>query len=262
MAQIKLTISIGTYNRSQCIQRQVRDVLEQLEEGVQLYVFDNASDRPVSDLFTKEELSRFTIFRNTINIGRDQNQVRSLENVKEGWVWTLSDDDIIKKDAVRVVLKYINKHPKSCYINFGNKKESSIHNFQELTSYFSIVGTFGISFFQSSCVYNIDRIKKSLYWFNEFLSSQIGQICMVLKHMENNKGEMCLFTTTSIIEEVPPGGWSPKDFIINSSILFDKFHYRKRELKGTLFKGMGDMYFPMLSTKKCPFLIFVIYIHT
>lgn len=247
---MKLTVTIPTYNRPDQIQKQVRDIIKQLCPGVSLVVFDNCSDTPVASYFTSDELSCFTIIRNKINIGRDQNQVRCLEYVDEGWAWTLSDDDPIKDDAVQTILSYIEKYPDYCYLNLGNKKDADVSSFEELVQYFKITGTFGISFFQSACIYNMDRLKKSLWWFNDFLSSQIGQICMVMKHLENNEGEKCLFTKTHIIGVCPPGGWDPFKFIINSSIIIDKYHYKKKLLKGTLFKGMLDMYYPMMATKR------------
>lgn len=245
---MKLTIAIGTYNRPEQIQRQVKTLLPQIvSKGIDLVVFDNCSKIPVSTLFSEEEIKLFKVYRNKINIGRDQNQVRCLENVNEGWVWTLSDDDIIKSNSVETILAFISKHPNSCYINFCNKRDCVATSFEELVSYFSITGTFGISFFQSACIYNIDKLKSSIFWFNDFLSSQIGQICMVLKYMEKAEDSVCVFTKESIIEEVPPGGWNPLDFIINSSIIVDKYHYKRQLLKSNLFKGMCDMYFTTLS---------------
>ena len=52
-----LRITIPTYNRPDYIQRQIRDLLPQLQEGVSIVVYDNCSDIPVSTLFTKEELT-------------------------------------------------------------------------------------------------------------------------------------------------------------------------------------------------------------
>lgn len=247
MAQIKLTVSIGTYNRPSFIQKQVRDVLKQLRPGVELRVYDNCSEIPVYSLFNDDELSKFKIYRNEINIGRDQNQVRSLENVSEGWVWTLSDDDEITDDAIDLILSKVDKASECCYINFGNKVDRNITSFHGLMQYFSITGTFGISFFQSGCVYNIEKLRSYIFWFNDFLSSQIGQICMVIKYFEYNENACCLFTTTSLIKNNRPGGWSPLNLIINSSIIIDKYHYKCSELKSTLFKGIGDMYFTALA---------------
>ena len=65
--------------------------------------------------------------------------------------------------------------------------------------------------------------------------------------MELNEGEKCIFLTEHLLTEAQPGGWSPLKFIKNSSIIVDKYYYKKKMLRGSLFKGMCDMYFPMLT---------------
>ena len=254
MASAILTIAIGTYNRPQYIQRQVRDLLPQIVgTNVKLVVYDNCSDTRVDSLFSDEELSHFSVIRNSVNIGRDQNQVRCIENVDRGWVWTLSDDDKIKNNAVQIVLDLIAEYKECCYINTGNKKDKQIYSLLDLLNYFKIYGTFGISFFQSECLYNVDIIKKSVCYFNEFLSSQIGQICMVIKHFENNPNSECVFLSNSLLEKANPGGWDALHLISNTSILFEKFHYNKRLYSSSLFKSLCDMDFMILTSKKTSF---------
>jgi glycosyltransferase involved in cell wall biosynthesis len=244
---MKLTITIPTFNRPQQIQDQVRSVLKQLTEDVALVVIDNCSTPAVESYFTAEELSKFTIIRNKVNIGRDQNQVRCLEYVNEGWAWTLSDDDSIRDDAVQMVLEAIERYSDCIYINFSNKKDMIITDYEDLLKYLSIIGAFGISFFQSVCIYNMDKISKSLMWFNDFLSSQIGQICMVIKHMELNQNEKCVFLRKSLLIATQPGGWDPLHLITNSSIIIDKFYYSSDLMRPTLYKALGDMYLTKLS---------------
>lgn len=245
MAQIKLTITIGTYNRPYYIARQVRDVLSQLVEGVSLTVFDNCSDIPVSSLFNEEELTRFTIIRNKVNIGRDQNQVRCLESVNDGWTWTLSDDDKIKPDAIKKAINLISQHQNCCYINTGNKVIARVESFEELTDYFKKMGTLGLAFFQSECLYNMNKLSPYIFWFNDFLSSQIGQICMIMKYMEKNPDEHCFMCNEGLTCETQPGGWELIPFIKNSSILIDKFDYKRKMLKGSLFKSLADTHLTM-----------------
>lgn len=267
MAQNKLTIAIGTYNRPNYIQRQVRDILSQLEDGVSLVVFDNCSDIPVSSLFTEDELPLFKIIRNKVNIGRDQNQVRCIEFVDEGWVWTLSDDDKLKPNAIKSAISLVCNHSDCCYINTGNKKIATLSSFHELADYFKTIGTFGISFFQSECLYNMDKLSTYIQYFNEFLSSQIGQICMVMKYMELNHGEKCFMWNGGLVCDIQPGGWDPLKFIKNSSILLDKFDYQHKILKTSLFKAIADMHLSTIIGSRVSYkqkvcsLIFVIHRH-
>jgi glycosyltransferase involved in cell wall biosynthesis len=250
---MKLTVTIPTYNRPKQIQNQVRDIIKQLTNDVELIVYDNYSDIPVRDLFTGEELSHLTIIRNEVNIGGDANQARCLENVKKGWVWTLSDDDKINDDAISIIFSLIENHSECCYINTGNKKTKEITSLNELLDYFKIIGSFGISFFQSANLFNMDKMHLSVFWFYNFLSSQIGQICMVIKYFELSSDPLCFFTTQSLICNVSPGGWSPLKLITNSSIIIDKFHYCPKLMRCTLFKALGDLYLDFLGKAKISF---------
>lgn len=250
MSDTILTVCIPTYNRPEHIQRQVRDVLKQLVSGVKLVVLDNHSPIPVDTLFTVEEQSRFSIVRHKVNIGADANNAHCLEMVDQGWVWLLGDDDVIRPDAVEVILGLIAAHPACCYINTGNKKTIELSTFDDFLAYFKIRGTWGKAFFQSACLFNMSIIKDSLIWYYNFLSSQIGQLCLVIKHMELNKGSKVFFTSDSLIIGKDPGGWDPMKLVINSSCLIDKFQYCKKKMRPTVFYSLGNMYLDSISSLK------------
>lgn len=250
---IKLTICIPTYNRKEQIQRQVRLLLPQLRDNVSLVVFDNCSETPISTLFTDDELKKFIVCRNVVNIGADANIARCLEYVKDGWAWPLGDDDPVKENAVDIILDTISQHSSCCYVNFGSKKEFESTNYEEALKYWGYIGTFGRSFFMSNCFFNMDLLKTSLYYYYVFLSSQVGQICMVIKYMEQNSNAHAYFTKQSLVTENAPGGWSPTNLITNSSIIIEKLGYDKKRLKKTLFKGLGDMYLTILSSPSVKF---------
>lgn len=250
MDSIKLTVCIPTYNRPEHIKRQVKDVLKQLEPAVSLIVLDNHSPIPVESLFTDEELSKFSIIRHSVNLGGDANNVRCLEMEEHGWVWLLGDDDVIRPDAVSVILDLISQHSDCCYINTGNKKTVELATFDDFLSYFKIRGTWGKAFFQSACLFNMSVMKDSLIWYYNFLSSQIGQLCMVIKHMELNKGAKVFFTSESLITSKDPGGWDPMKLVINSSCIIDKFQYCKKKMRPTVFYSLGNMYLDSISSLK------------
>lgn len=261
---IRLTVCIPTYNRPKHIQQQVRDVLTQLVDGVQLLVLDNHSDVPVVTYFQEEELSRFTIIRHKTNIGGDANNAHCLEYVDSGWVWLLGDDDRIRPDAVQVILKLIEENSSACYINTANKRTEVITSFDQFLSYFKIRGAYGKAFFQSACLFNMNEISQSLIWYYIFLSTQMGQFYLVLKHMELNKNATCFFTTENLIIDKEPGDWDPLKLIINSSLIIDKFQYCKNKMKNTIFSSLGNMYFDSIAAaqinhwNKLKFIRFVI----
>lgn len=243
---VKLTITIPTYNRPDKIQAQVRRLLPQLQEGVTLLVRDNNSDNPVQSLFNEEELSKFSIIRNSVNIGPDANIAECIRSVDSGWVWTLSDDDIITNDAVLKILTVISEHLNCCYINFQSKREEETTGLQHMLEHLKIYGALGVAFFISDCVFNVDILKKSVFWYYNFLSTQIGQIFMVIKHIELSPEAKCFFSKESYIEMVPVGNWSPLQLITNSSVAVDKFYYCRKQFRPTLFVALANLYLTML----------------
>lgn len=242
----KLTVAIPTYNRPDRIRAQVRRLLPQLREGVTIVIRDNCSDTPVQSLFSDDELDRITIVRNDINIGADANIVESIRNVETGWVWTLSDDDVITNNAIDIIIQTIHNNLDCCYINFQSKKEEITVGLDNTLEHLKIYGALGVSFFMTDCVYNIDIIKKSIYWYYIFLSTQIGQIFMIIKHLEENPNSKCFFSSMSFVEAVPKGNWSPMQLITNSSLAVDKFYYRRKDFRKSLFVALANMYLSML----------------
>ena len=254
MAQnVRLTVTIPTYNRPEHIQRQVRDLLKQKTEQVEIIVRDNCSSIPVASLFTEEEKQQFIIYRNRINIGGEANQARCLEDVSSGWVWTLGDDDRISENAIQTILDLINSNEDCCYINMCNKKNIKTNNFIEFLDYFKIIGAFGVAFFQSANLFNIEKIRPYVRFFYDYMTTQVGQIIVVIKYLEDNQNEKCVFSTTSIITDNAPGGWRKFNFLINFPIVIDKFYEQRTIMKSNLFKGLGDMYFTILSQEKLGF---------
>lgn len=250
---IKLKITIPTYNRPEFIRRQVRDLLPQLRDGVSLIVYDNYSDIPVESLFNSGELEHFIIVRNKFNIGGAANIGKCLsENGESGWIWLLGDDDKIAPNAVETILETIKNNQDCCYINFQQKKTVKTENLYDFLAYMRIMGAFGVSFFQSACLFNMDKLQNSVMYYYEYMSSWVGQIAMVIKYLDINRTEKCLFTTQKIITGANVGGWSHLEIIINSSILLEKFRYLKPIMKTTLFKAIPDMDYTLLSQAESP----------
>lgn len=249
----QLRITIPTYNRPDFIQRQVRDLLPQLQEGVSIVVYDNCSDIPVKSLFTSSELEKIEVHRNVVNVGGAANLGNCFSrNADYDWIWLLSDDDKIAKNSVSTIIDIINHYQDCCYINFQQKKNAHTKTFSEFLDYLSILGAFGTSFFQSACLFNMNKLRPYVRFYYDFLSSWIAQIAMVIKYLESNRDGHCLFTTIKIIEDCNVGGWNHLDLIVNSSIFVDRFRHLKPLMKKTLFKALGDLDYTLLSQEPVP----------
>lgn len=234
-----LSICIPTYNRQEQIQKQVRLLLPQLNELVELTVYDNFSDTPVEQLFTADELSKFTLIRNSTNVGGDANIARCFENCSRKWLWTLSDDDFVKCDAVSLILKEIENHADAIFLNFRSEKNVETSNFQDVKELFKSSSVYIFSFAMSFCVYNMHTLKPYLRFYYENLNSMVGTLILVLKYAERFPNSKLFFTTNSCIESFDSDvSWNYGKYITQSIMFINAFDpQRRKEYHRTLFRG-------------------------
>jgi len=213
-----LTIAIPTYNRTEQIQKQVRLLLPQLVSEVELVIYDNHSDVQVADLFTELELEQFTIIRNRVNIGGDANIARCFENCETKWLWTLSDDDWVQKDAISKILHYIRKNQDKTFINFWSPINYVTENSEQFLHFLSRGDIFCSAFTMSACVYNMEILRDDLYFYYRNLSSMVGTLIMLTKNIIRTNGK-CVWLNDLPIELGDDVGWNYSEFI-NYSFLF------------------------------------------
>lgn len=237
--KILLSISIPTYNRQEQIQKQVRLLLPQLNESVELIVYDNNSDIPVEQLFTSEELSKFTLVRNSTNIGGDANIAKCFENCGRKWLWTLSDDDWVREDAICIVLEEIKTHSEAIFLNLWNQGDIEIDNFDDLINLYKSPSVFGFSFAMSFCVYNMDKLKPYLRFYYENLNSMTGTLILVLKYAEQfPNSKLCWVNRTCISVYDTEVSWSYAKYIRQSRMFLHAFNpVRTKQYWKTLFRG-------------------------
>jgi glycosyltransferase involved in cell wall biosynthesis len=243
-----LTIAIPTYNRPLQIQTQVRLILPQLYEEVCLVIYDNSSPISVKALFTEDELSQFSIIRNRVNIGGDANIARCFENCTTQWLWTLSDDDYIKTDAVAIVISDIKRNYESVFLNFYSYRNFETVGFEQLTFAFRKAEVFGNSFAMASCVYNMAKLLDSMQDYYNFLSSNVGSIILVLKYVERNDKALCVFTDKTPINiynsEV---GWNYGVYIKRTRLFIEAFGGKNiRKFSKTLFLGCHKVNYSLI----------------
>jgi abequosyltransferase len=124
---MELSIGIPTYNGSKTIGLAIESIVEQICDGVEIVISDNASTDNTEEI-VNEYLSRHSsikYFRNDINVGMDRNFDLVVQRSKGKYVWILSDDDhIINKTAIRQVLNAIKLFPDNgaIFANYENKE--------------------------------------------------------------------------------------------------------------------------------------------
>ena len=234
-----LTIAIPTYNRYEQIQIQVRRLLPQLNEHVELIVYDNCSPTPIQTLFNTEELSKFTLIRNSANVGADANIARCFENCTTKWLWTLSDDDYIKTNALTTLLKYINKNPENVFTCAWGRGNIELSKSDQFFKSLDTLETFSGAFTMSYCIYNIDKVKPYLVHYYANITSMHGPLIMTIKYAEQNPNAKYAFANINIIDQCATEvGWNYIKFIRQSELILHALDPCKRKYYNkTVFKG-------------------------
>ncbi|OXA97461.1 hypothetical protein B0A75_15985 [Flavobacterium oncorhynchi] len=234
-----LTIAIPTYNRPEKIKAQVNVLLPQLNDKVHLVIYDNCSDTKVETLFKPNEILQFHLVRNRVNVGADANIARCFENCTTKWLWTLSDDDLVKEDAVESILNEIEKNEEAVFINLCSVSNFSTRNFDEIAAKFKSPRVFVNSFQMSSCLYNMSILSKSLHNYYNNLSSMMGTIIMVLKHVQNHNLSHCRFVDLIVVKDFDNVvSWDYSVYILRTQLFIDAFSgLKSRNLHNKLSLG-------------------------
>lgn len=115
-SRFELAIIISTYNRARFTELNVNwlvNITKGLESKVCIVVVDNASTDDTITLLEKyRSISNVTIHTNSANVGMLGNlHITSTLNLARH-VWTIGDDDFIRRGAIERVLEILNEHPR------------------------------------------------------------------------------------------------------------------------------------------------------
>jgi glycosyltransferase involved in cell wall biosynthesis len=112
-----LTIGIPTYNGAHRIGHTLDSVLKQIPQKllnqVDILVSDNASTdetTAVVQSYQAKHAVRISYSRNEVNLGYDRNVDMLFKKAEGRYVWSLADDDVLKDEAISIVLNLLNQH--------------------------------------------------------------------------------------------------------------------------------------------------------
>lgn len=123
-ADVKLTIAVPTYNGARTLARVLDSFLDQVREGVEVVISNNASTDGVGEIAERYARAHPSVryFRNETNVGMDRNFDLCVRRARGRFVWILSDDDVVVSEtAVSQILRAIDAHPESAtiFVNYG-----------------------------------------------------------------------------------------------------------------------------------------------
>jgi glycosyltransferase involved in cell wall biosynthesis len=229
-----LTIAIPTFNRHELLKEQIEALLPQMSDQIKVVILDNHSEPAVSSYLGELCGNQIEIIRNRENIGGDANIYRCFEYCETEWLWVLSDDDLVKDDAVLRVLEEIAHHRDSVFINFQTGRDYATIG---LEGFCKSKPHYAAAFAISLCIYNVFKLRPWLANYYCYLSSCQGHLILVLKYLENNKEGICSFFKYTPISRAIPPQWSRIYFIERMPTIFSAFNDKSLALVKEAFAG-------------------------
>jgi len=140
----KLSFAIPTFNGKDTISETINSILR--FPNVDIVISDNCSTDSTVDILKKYEANYTNIYinYNNSNIGFRDNLLKCISLCKTDYVWLLSDDDIVRDNAVNIFYSIVNKNDYGLifidnlkeYSGFENSKDGNDPNdFFKLTKF-------------------------------------------------------------------------------------------------------------------------------
>lgn len=119
----KLSILIPTYNRRTQLLRVLSLLHDQPEiDTVQIVIIDNASNYDIESAIREQigddAMMHISIVHNAYNTGQAGNLANLFLYCSTEWAWTLSDDDTPHPDALRILIRDIERHPDVAFTKY------------------------------------------------------------------------------------------------------------------------------------------------
>lgn len=106
-SNIKLSICMTTFNRANFIGETLDSIVFQLNEEVELVIVNGCSPDHTDEVVTPylNQNSHIRYFRENVNSGIDGDYDKAVQYAQGEYCWLMTDDDLIKPDAVNQILK-------------------------------------------------------------------------------------------------------------------------------------------------------------
>jgi len=120
-----LTVCVSTYNRGDKLAKNLKnwfDLNNHKNSEVELIVCDNCSTDNTNSICNKFlAQNKFTYIRNEANVGILGNLEICAERASGKYVWIIGDDDLVKPNAMELVIEIIKKHSDIplIYVNYS-----------------------------------------------------------------------------------------------------------------------------------------------
>jgi len=113
MKQKLLSICIPTWNRATDLKKSLNNIIPQaleFKDKVEICISNNGSTDNTKEVvmnFKEKYPDLIKYNENEKNLGFDKNLLKVINTAEGDFAWTLSDDDLIVKDGIKTVIKFI-----------------------------------------------------------------------------------------------------------------------------------------------------------
>ena len=108
----RLVVYIPTYNRLESLKTCLSSIASQIQDGVQVYVSNNASTDGTTEYLDGLDYPWITVYHQPKNLGGAYNQLSGwFVPVETDYIWVIGDDDYLLPNALETLLDAIEKHP-------------------------------------------------------------------------------------------------------------------------------------------------------
>lgn len=118
-SDVKLSICMATYNRGRFIGETLNSILPQLVAGVELLVVDGASPDTTEEVMANyvAKYPAIKYFRESKNSGVDGDYDKAVGYASGEYCWLMTDDDLLREDAIALVLGALKDGPDLIVVN-------------------------------------------------------------------------------------------------------------------------------------------------
>ncbi len=261
---IKLSVSILTYNQPKELKRTLESVLPQMEKGVEIVISDNSDNSETENLiksdFMKNSYIRY--FRNDGDKTFDKNVLRAVERAQGEYIWLFGDEGMAP-NAISHILKIVeNNKYNFIFTNFCQDespgKPAVVLNSDEifddgnlvLEKVANVLGFISSIIIKKECLSSID--KKEM---NHFIDLAFIHFYLVM-HALSLPGlfYVCSYPYVRIYPPSPEGPPYRDGFKVFAVHFFKiaksfKNKFRKKSLKKMLAKNFGHIWRGILVAK-------------
>ncbi len=164
----KITIYIPTYNRSKSLLKQLKAINTCINKSDIQVIVSNNNSTDIEGYSLVEEYcreNRFSYNINPTNIGANTNIYNGfLNSFNSEYIWILSDDDLLKNNAVNAILEILNHNDLDIlFLTYLSKiKELEVRSWTQNDFYEKNLKTGEGAGLISNVIYNSSFIKKSI----------------------------------------------------------------------------------------------------